>query len=70
MTEFSQRRLAASKVKADQIQATGAKIVVTSCHNCLDQLAEVSRRYKLGAPVKNLCELVADAIIWSHTWTS
>ena len=51
MTEFSQRRLAASKVKADQIQATGAKIVVTSCHNCVDQLTEVSRRYKLGAPV-------------------
>jgi hypothetical protein len=25
----------------------------------------VSRQYKLGVPVKNLCELVADAIIWS-----
>ena len=64
MTEFSQRRIAAAKIKADQIRATEAKIVVTSCHNCLDQLTEVSRKYKLGAPVKNLCELVADAIIW------
>ena len=64
MTEFAQRRMAAARVKADQIQATEAKIVATSCHNCLDQLAEVSRKYKLGAPVKNLCELVADAIIW------
>ena len=42
---------------------TQAKLVATSCHNCLDQLAEVSRKYKLGAPVKNLCELVADAIV-------
>lgn len=63
MAEFSPRRLAAAKVKADQIAATGAKVVVTSCHNCVDQLAEVSRKYKLGVPVKNLCELVADAIV-------
>ena len=62
MTEFARRRMAAAKVKAEQIQATGAKIVATSCHNCLDQLAEVSRKYKLGVAVKNLCELVADAI--------
>jgi Fe-S oxidoreductase len=67
MTEFAERRIEAAKIKAEQIQATDAKIVVTSCHNCLDQLADVSRRYKLGAPVKNLCELVADAIIWTPT---
>jgi hypothetical protein len=24
----------------------------------------VNRNYKLGAPAKNLCELVADAIVW------
>ena len=63
MTEFAPQRLAAARVKADQIAATGAKIVATSCHNCLDQLAEVSRHYKLGVQIKNLCELVADAII-------
>jgi len=67
MTEFSQRRLDAAKVKAGQIEATGAKIVATSCHNCLDQLAEVTRKYKLGASAKNLCELVADAIVWPPT---
>lgn len=64
MTEFAERRIAAAKVKAEQIQATGAKIVVTSCHNCLDQLTDVSRKYQLGVTVKNLCELVADAIVW------
>ena len=64
MNEFAKRRVAAAKIKAEQIQATEAKIVATSCHNCLDQLTEVSRKYKLGARVKNLCELVADAIVW------
>jgi Fe-S oxidoreductase len=64
MSEFTPRRLAAASVKAEQIRATEAKIVATSCHNCLDQLADVNRKYKLGAPAKNLCELVADAIVW------
>ena len=64
MSEFSKRRIAAASVKAEQIEATKAEVVATSCHNCLDQLADVDRKYKLGAPAKNLCELVADAIIW------
>ena len=67
MAEFSQQRIAAAKVKAGQIEATGAKVVATSCHNCLDQLSEVTRKYKLGASAKNLCELVADAIVWPPT---
>jgi Fe-S oxidoreductase len=64
MTEFSKERIAAGKVKADQITATGAKIVVTSCHNCLDQLDEIKRHYKLPVKIQNLSELTAAAIIW------
>lgn len=64
MTEFSKDRIAAGKTKADQILATGAEIVATSCHNCLDQLDEIRRHYKLKVKVKNLSELVADAIVW------
>jgi sulfur relay (sulfurtransferase) DsrC/TusE family protein len=63
MSEFRDRRLAAGKTKADQIRATGAKIVATSCHNCIDQLSELSRHYKLGVRVVNLCELVANALV-------
>ena len=63
MTEFARRRLEAAKVKAEEIAATGAKIVATSCHNCLDQLAEINRHYKLGVEVKLLVELVADALV-------
>lgn len=64
MTEFAKERIAAGKVKADQIAATGAEIVATSCHNCLDQLDEIKRHYKLKVKIQNLSELVADAIIW------
>ncbi len=63
MTEFAKRRMEAAKVKADEIAATGAKIVATSCHNCLDQLAEINRHYKLGVEIKLLCELVSDALV-------
>lgn len=64
MTEFSRDRIAAGKVKADQILATGAEIVATSCHNCLDQLDEIRRHYKLKVKIQNLSELVAAAIVW------
>jgi Fe-S oxidoreductase len=64
MTEYASRRIKSGKVKADQIAATGAKIVATSCHNCLDQLKEICRHYGIKAEIKNLCEVVADAIVW------
>jgi Fe-S oxidoreductase len=64
MSEFAKDRIAAGKVKADQIKATGAEIVATSCHNCLDQLDEIKRHYKLKVKIQNLSELVADAIVW------
>lgn len=64
MSEFAKYRIAAGRAKAEQIQATGAEIVVTSCHNCLDQLDEIKRHYKLNVKIQNLSELVAEAIVW------
>lgn len=64
MTEFAKERIAAGKAKADQITATGAEVLATSCHNCLDQLDEIRRHYKLKIKIVNLSELVADAIVW------
>jgi CheY-like chemotaxis protein len=63
MSEYTPRRLKSAKVKADQIAATGAKIVVTSCHNCVDGLADLIKHYKLGCEVKQLVDLVADALV-------
>ncbi len=67
MTEFSKSRITAGKIKADQIAATGAKICATTCHNCLDQLGELSRHYKLGVKVQNLSELVAAALVYPNS---
>ncbi|MBN2321874.1 MAG: response regulator [Acidobacteria bacterium] len=63
MTEYTPQRLKSAKIKADQLKATGAKIVVTSCHNCVDGLADLIRHYKLGMEVTQLVNLVANAVI-------
>jgi Fe-S oxidoreductase len=63
MTRYAKRRLAAGRIKAEQIRNTEAKIVVAPCHNCIDQLTELSREYKLGTDVKTVIEVVADAIV-------
>jgi Fe-S oxidoreductase len=63
MTRYAKRRLAAGRIKADQIRRTGAKVVAAPCHNCIDQLSELSREYKLGVEVKTVIEIVAEAIV-------
>jgi Fe-S oxidoreductase len=63
MSEYTPRRLETAKIKADQITATGAKIVVTSCHNCVDGLGDLIRHYELDCEVKQLVDLVAEALV-------
>jgi Fe-S oxidoreductase/CheY-like chemotaxis protein len=63
MSEYTPRRLKSAKIKAEQIRATGAKIVVTSCHNCVDGLGDLIKHYKLDCEVKQLVDLVADALV-------
>jgi len=63
MSEYTKRRLASGKVKAEQLKATGAKVVVTSCHNCVDGLTDLIRHYKLDMKVTQLVNLMANAAI-------
>jgi len=62
MTRFAERRLRAGKIKADQIKAAGARVVAAPCHNCIDQLMELNKHYKLGIEVKTVCEIAAQAL--------
>jgi Fe-S oxidoreductase len=63
MSEYGERRVASGARKAEQIRATGAKIVATPCHNCADQLLEISKHYKLGVEVQAVVELVYNALV-------
>ena len=64
MSEYGNRRVASGKIKADQISATGAKIVATPCHNCADQLLELNKHYKLGVEIQAVTELVYNALVF------
>jgi len=62
MEEWRDMRLTAGKPKADQIKATGAKVVIASCDNCRHQLNELNEHYDLGVQVFGVAELVANAL--------
>jgi Fe-S oxidoreductase len=52
----------AGKVKAEQIRATGASIVVAPCANCKKQLKELVAHYELPCRVVGLHDLILDVI--------
>ncbi len=61
--ETARQRIAAGALKAEQIRATGAAVVATTCHNCIDQLTEIKKHYGLAVDVRLVGELVADAVV-------
>lgn len=63
MSEYNEPRMKIAEIKADQIRKTGAKVVVTPCHNCVDQLSQINFHFKLGVEIKTIAEVVADAIV-------
>ncbi len=63
MAEYTPLRLKSAKIKAEQLKATGADFVVTSCHNCEDGLNDLIKHYKLPMKVTQLVNLVAEAAV-------
>ena len=63
MSEYGDRRVASGEVKAEQIRATGARVVAAPCHNCADQLLDLNKKYKLGVEIKAVVELVYEALV-------
>jgi Fe-S oxidoreductase len=55
-------RMKSIKVKADQLKITGAKTVVTPCHNCHSGIEDVIGHYKLGMHTKFIIELLVEAM--------
>ena len=56
-------RMKSSKVKVDQVKATGAKILSTACENCHTQLSNLNEHYDMGVKVQFLTSMVADALV-------
>jgi len=56
-------RMASGRVKAEQIRATSAKIVIAPCHNCFDQINDLSEEYDLGVTALSLKEIIVESLI-------
>jgi Fe-S oxidoreductase len=63
MAEYRPLRLEAAEIKAQQLKATGAKLVCTICHNCVDGLNDLIKHYKLDMKVVQVLDLVANALV-------
>ncbi|PIE58389.1 MAG: Fe-S oxidoreductase [Desulfobulbus propionicus] len=60
---FTVERVYYGRKKARQIKESKAQLIVTSCHNCKDQMEQtLNREFDLGIEVKLLWELVAQAL--------
>jgi Fe-S oxidoreductase len=55
--------MASGKLKADQIRETGAKIVITPCHNCFDQINDLGEEYELEITALSLKEIIVEAMV-------
>jgi Fe-S oxidoreductase len=62
LDEYSGRRIAAGKPKADQIKNTGARMVVAACENCRIQINDLNEHYNLNVQVSALTDLVVRAM--------
>jgi dimethylglycine catabolism B len=61
---FATERVFHGRIKARQISESGARLVVTSCQNCRDQmLSSLNREFNLNIEVQFLWELVANSLI-------
>jgi hypothetical protein len=63
MAEYKPLRMEVAKLKADQLKATGAKILCTICHNCIDGLTDVVQHYDLNMKVVQILDLVSSALV-------
>ncbi|MFZ5562613.1 MAG: sulfate respiration complex iron-sulfur protein HmcF [Thermodesulfobacteriota bacterium] len=60
---YREQRNIGLKVKRDQILATGAKLVVSPCHNCWDAIRDMEEVYKIGIRWSFLKPLLLDMVI-------
>ncbi len=59
---WKRSRMKSNRVKAEQLAATGAQVVITPCHNCHSGIEDIIGHYGLGMHVKFLSEILVEVI--------
>ncbi|MBU0984172.1 MAG: (Fe-S)-binding protein [candidate division Zixibacteria bacterium] len=59
---WKRSRMVSNRVKAEQLAATGADIVITPCHNCHSGIEDIIGHYDLGMHVKFISEIMVEVM--------
>ena len=59
---WKRSRMVSNRVKAEQLAATGADIVITACHNCHSGIEDIIGHYDLGMHVKFISEIMVEVM--------
>jgi Fe-S oxidoreductase len=62
MEEYNEMRVRSGNPKVEQIRATGAKVLACPCENCRLQINELNKVHELGLEVRQVMDLVVDAM--------
>ncbi len=61
--EMRAHRLKAGRIKAEQYRATGAKIILVPCHNCIDQTRDLIKEYNLDMTAGHYKEFISELMV-------
>jgi len=59
---WKRSRMLSNKVKAQQLEATGAEIVITPCHNCHSGIEDIIGFYDLGMHTKFISDILMETM--------
>jgi len=59
---WKRSRMVSNRVKAEQLAATGADIVITPCHNCHSGIEDIVGHYDLGMHTKFISEILMETM--------
>lgn len=59
---WKRSRMLSNRIKAEQLGATGAHIVITPCHNCHSGIEDIIGFYKLGMHTKFISEILVETM--------
>ncbi|RJQ73317.1 MAG: (Fe-S)-binding protein [Desulfobacteraceae bacterium] len=59
---YKQTRMLGARIKAFQLEATSAQIIIAPCHNCHSGLEEINHYYRLGMQVKYLADIIYETM--------
>jgi Fe-S oxidoreductase len=59
---YKNTRMVNNRIKKEQIEKTGAQVVIAPCHNCHSGLEDINGYYDLGVEIKFLGDIIFEVM--------